>query len=216
MYVGSPAGAVIEQTVAGWLREVFGPRRHRARGQRGLHHGLQHGELHRPGGGAPRGIGARQLGRRGAGAVRRAGHRRGGGRRGPRLDLRGAADAGPGARAGDAHRRRRPGQHAGRRPRRGARGPRRADHRLRPGGQCEQRGVRSLRRDRRGLPRAPGLASRRRRLRPVGRRRARPAPLRRRVSSGPIPGPPTATSGSTCPTIRASSCAPIRRPTVRR
>ena len=52
------------------------------------------------------------------------------------------------------------------------------------------------------------LGPRRRRLRPLGRRRAQRAPTSSAASTPPTPGPPTPTSGSTCPTTAASpSCA---------
>ena len=94
-----------------------------------------------------------------------------------------------------------------------ARGP---DDRLRAGGQREHRCVRSAARDRRdrAARTRPGCTSMARSV--CGRV---PAVATRRwptASSWPIPGPPTRTSGSTCPTTAAWPSSAMPKTTARR
>ena len=107
------------------------------------------------------------------------------------------------------------GPHGPGRAARRARRRRGADDRVRAGRRRQHRRLRSAGRDRRGRPRRGRMGPHRRRLRPVGGGQPRSPPPARRATPAPTRGPPTATSGSTCPTTAAwpSSPTPSRTAT---
>ena len=69
MYAMSPAVAVLEDIVAGWIVETLGLP---STVERRLRQRRAHGERHRPGGGPARGAATGRMGRRGAGPAARA------------------------------------------------------------------------------------------------------------------------------------------------
>ena len=201
LYVMSPAAAVLEDIVAGWLLDLLGLPRGCSLG---FVTGLPHGELHVPGGRAARGAAAGGLERRGTGAA--AGADRSPSSSGTRCMFRrsgGLRLLGFGTDELVRIRRRRTGADA----RRGARGThgRRCGpgHRLRASGQREHRRQRPDRARRRHRAPAPGVGARGWRLRAVGGRGSRVESAGGRRGAAPTRGRPTRTNGSTCPTTRA-------------
>ena len=171
MYVMSPAVAVLEDIVAGWLRRAAAAATRRL-GR--LRHRLPHGELHVPGGGASRGAAAGGLERRGARAAARATGHRVRRRRGARLGGGRAAPARVRHRRARAHRAwTNRGACAPRRSRNAMADGRGPGHRLRASRQRQHRRQRPHRPHRRHRARARGVGARRWRIRALGGRGAR-------------------------------------------
>ena len=160
LYVISPAAAVAEEVAGGWLVELLGLP---AGTSVGLRDRRDDGQLHGARRGTPRRPRAGRLGRGAAGLQGAPPVTVDHPRRDPRHGLRLAPDARARARGrgGPQGRRRRPGPDASRCLARGAGRHRRPGHRLPPGGQREQRRVRSVRGDRSRSPTsvAPGSTS---------------------------------------------------------
>ena len=206
----SPAAAAIEEIAAEWTLDLLGLP---ASASVGFVTGGAGREHHRPGRRPPCRARARRLGRGARRSHRRAARERRLRRAGPRDDLHRAAAARP-RRARRATRIRADDQ--GRMRPRGAAGgagrPRRADDRLRAGGQRGHRRLRRLRADRRRLCRPRRLAARGRRLRTVGGGGAVHPRRCCAASSAPTRGRSTRTSGSTSPTTARWPSSPTPTP----